>query len=44
MAELRALHLGAPAPSRSVIAELQAAFEKLRARTTGARPGRSRER
>ncbi|ATB39481.1 transcriptional regulator [Cystobacter fuscus] len=44
MAELRALHLDAPAPARSVIAELQAAFEKIRARKTGARPGRSRER
>ncbi|WP_225412320.1 winged helix-turn-helix transcriptional regulator [Stigmatella hybrida] len=28
MEELRAVHLGAPAPSRSVLAELQAAFEK----------------
>ena len=30
MAELRSLHLGAPAPRRSVIAELQAAFEAVR--------------
>jgi DNA-binding HxlR family transcriptional regulator len=29
MAELRSLHLGAPAPRRSVFAELQAAFESL---------------
>jgi len=28
MTELRAVHLGAPAPRRSVLAELQAAFEK----------------
>jgi DNA-binding HxlR family transcriptional regulator len=28
MAELRGLHLGTPAPRRSVIAELQAAFER----------------
>ena len=28
MDELRAIHLGAPAPARSVSAELQAAFEK----------------
>ncbi|SEU10788.1 winged helix-turn-helix transcriptional regulator [Stigmatella erecta] len=28
MEELRAVHLGAPAPSRSVLAELQAAFEQ----------------
>jgi hypothetical protein len=27
MAELRSIHLGAPAPRRSVFAELQAAFE-----------------
>ena len=32
MAELRSLHLGAPAPKRSVIAELQAAFEAVAAR------------
>jgi DNA-binding HxlR family transcriptional regulator len=29
MAELRALHLGAPRPRRSVLAELQAAFEEV---------------
>jgi DNA-binding HxlR family transcriptional regulator len=29
MAELRSIHLGAPAPRRSVIAELQAAFESV---------------
>jgi DNA-binding HxlR family transcriptional regulator len=29
MAELRGLHLGAPAPQRSVMAELQAAFERV---------------
>jgi hypothetical protein len=27
MAELRAMHLGAPVPRRSVFTELQAAFE-----------------
>lgn len=32
MAELRAVHLGAPAPRRSVLAELQAAFEKAMAK------------
>lgn len=32
MAELRAIHLGAPAPKRSVLAELQAAFEAVVAR------------
>ncbi len=31
MDELRALHLGAPAPKRSVFAELQAARERVRA-------------
>ncbi len=31
MAELRCLHLGAPAPRRSVFAELQAAFEAVMA-------------
>jgi DNA-binding HxlR family transcriptional regulator len=30
MAELRNLHLGAPLPRRSVLAELQAAFESVR--------------
>jgi DNA-binding HxlR family transcriptional regulator len=29
MAELRSIHLGAPAPRRSVFAELQAAFESI---------------
>ena len=29
MAELRSIHLGAPAPRRSVFAELQAAFESV---------------
>jgi DNA-binding HxlR family transcriptional regulator len=29
MAELRSIHLGAPAPRRSVFAELQASFESL---------------
>jgi hypothetical protein len=29
MAELRSLHLDEPAPRRSVIAELQAAFERV---------------
>jgi DNA-binding HxlR family transcriptional regulator len=32
MEELRALHLGAPAPRRSVLRELQAAFEQVMAR------------
>jgi DNA-binding HxlR family transcriptional regulator len=31
MAELRAIHLGAPAPRRSVLAELKAAFERVSA-------------
>jgi DNA-binding HxlR family transcriptional regulator len=31
MAELRTLHLGAPATGRSVLAELQAAFERVKA-------------
>jgi DNA-binding HxlR family transcriptional regulator len=34
MAELRSLHLGAPAPRRSVSAELQAAFEAVAVRNT----------
>jgi DNA-binding HxlR family transcriptional regulator len=38
MAELRSLHLGAPAPRRSVIAELQAAFERVAGRRKGAPP------
>lgn len=32
MTELRAIHLGAPAPRRSVLAELQRAFETVRAK------------
>jgi hypothetical protein len=32
MDELRAIHLGAPQPARSVAAELQAAFEAVRAK------------
>ncbi|QCK85959.1 helix-turn-helix transcriptional regulator [Phreatobacter aquaticus] len=32
MAELRSLHLGAPAPARSVFAELQAAYQAVLAR------------
>ena len=38
MAELRAMHLGAPAPRRSVLAELQAAFEKVSASARRRRP------
>ena len=34
MAELRSLHLGAPAPQRSVFAELQTAFEAVAARNS----------
>jgi DNA-binding HxlR family transcriptional regulator len=34
MVELRHIHLGAPAPKRSVLAELQAAFEATKARMT----------
>jgi hypothetical protein len=33
MDELRSLHLGHPAPARSVLAELQAAYEKALAAT-----------
>ena len=33
-AELRSIHLGAPAPLRSVFAELQAAFEEMNAQAT----------
>jgi len=36
MAELRALHLGAPAPERSVFSELQAAYVAVVARKSGA--------
>lgn len=32
MAELRCIHLGAPAPKRSVLAELQTAFEATKAK------------
>ncbi len=41
MEELRALHLGAPAPRRSVLRELQAAFEQVvaRQRAVGRRRG-----
>ena len=38
MAELRALHLGAPMPERRVSAELRAAYEAVVARTAGPRP------
>jgi DNA-binding HxlR family transcriptional regulator len=38
MAELRAIHLGAPAPRRSVLAELQAAFERVSASARRRRP------
>jgi DNA-binding HxlR family transcriptional regulator len=37
MAELRALHLGAPAPKRSVLHDLQAAYEKAAAHRKTAR-------
>jgi DNA-binding HxlR family transcriptional regulator len=37
MAELRSLHLGTPAPQRSVFAELQAAFEAVAARNSRGR-------
>ena len=37
MAELRGIHLGAPAPRRSVFAELQAAFESAVKRQTPSR-------
>ena len=36
MDELRALHLGAPMPQRSVFAELQAAYERVAAEERGA--------
>jgi DNA-binding HxlR family transcriptional regulator len=36
MKELRAMHLGAPAPRRSVLAELQAAYERVVARRRAA--------
>jgi DNA-binding HxlR family transcriptional regulator len=35
MDELRALHLGAPMPKRSVFAELQAAYERVAAEVAG---------
>jgi DNA-binding HxlR family transcriptional regulator len=37
MAELRSMHLGAPAPGHSVFAELQAAFERMKAAATEAK-------
>lgn len=40
MAELRGIHLGAPAPRRSVLAELQAAFESGVKRQTARPSGR----
>jgi DNA-binding HxlR family transcriptional regulator len=39
MAELRSMHLGEPAPQRSVFSELRAAFEAEIAREAGARRG-----
>ena len=38
MTELRSLHLGAPAPDRSVFAELQTAYEAVVARRASATP------
>ena len=38
MAELRSLHLGHPAPPRSVFAELQAAYQAVLARAMSASP------
>jgi hypothetical protein len=38
MDELRHLHLGAPAPARSVLAGLQAAYEEVAARNRGSLP------
>jgi DNA-binding HxlR family transcriptional regulator len=40
MAELRARHLGAPAPARSVVAELQAAYERVASGTHRTTRGR----
>jgi DNA-binding HxlR family transcriptional regulator len=40
MAELRSIHMGAPAPRRSVFAELQAAFESVMSREANARRSR----
>jgi DNA-binding HxlR family transcriptional regulator len=40
MTELRSLHLGAPAPRRSVFAELRAAFESVMAQEARARTRR----
>jgi DNA-binding HxlR family transcriptional regulator len=40
MAELRGIHLGAPAPRRSVFAQLQAAFESAIKRQPARRRGR----
>lgn len=42
MAELRARHLGAPAPARSVLAELQAAYERVAAAEKAKRSARRR--
>ncbi len=39
MAELRSIHLGAPMPRRSVVAELQEAFESAMGREANARKG-----
>ncbi|MCP8937603.1 helix-turn-helix transcriptional regulator [Alsobacter sp. SYSU M60028] len=39
MAELRHLHLGAPRPARSVMAELQAAYRAVLARKAGGEAG-----
>jgi DNA-binding HxlR family transcriptional regulator len=41
MAELRGLHLGAPAPKRSVFAELKAAYEAVVAREGAAASGQN---
>ena len=41
MAELRGIHLGAPAPRRSVLAELQGAFESAVKRQTIRPSGRN---
>lgn len=38
MAELRHIHLGAPAPERSVLAELQAGYDEVAARHRQQRP------
>lgn len=41
MAELRCVHLGAPAPRRSVFAELEAAYDSVMSRQTKARSKRA---